>query len=32
MNSMYLQTAMWLAAGVILLVFLARRRKRKAER
>ncbi len=32
MNSTFMQTAIWLAAGVFLLMFLARRRKRKAER
>jgi hypothetical protein len=32
MSSMVLQTVIWLAAGAVLLMFLARRRKRKAAR
>ena len=32
MNTTVLQAAMWIAAGVILLLFMSRRRKRKAIR
>jgi hypothetical protein len=32
MNQTMMQTALWLVAGVILMAFLARRRKRKALR
>ncbi len=32
MDHTFLQTAIWLAAGVMLLLFLSRRHKRKTER
>jgi hypothetical protein len=32
MEGMAMQTVLWLAAGVLLVLFMARRRKRKATR
>lgn len=30
MDGMYMQTALWVGAGALLLIFMSRRRRRKA--